>query len=148
MRVALDTNVLVYAEGINDDLRRNEITGLLRRLPPESIYLPVQALAELFYVLVRRGAAARSNARSVILEWRDQYGVIETSQPILLSAMELACQHSFSIWDAIIVSAAASADCRLLLSEDLQHGFTWSGVTVVNPFAKLPHELLVQALEG
>jgi hypothetical protein len=28
------------------------------------------------------------------------------------------------------------------LSEDLQHGFTWGGVTIVNPFVSPRHELL------
>ena len=40
------------------------------------------------------------------------------------------------------MSAAADASCRLLLSEDLQDGFTWSGVTVANPFAAARHPLL------
>jgi predicted nucleic acid-binding protein len=29
-----------------------------------------------------------------------------------------------------------------VLSEDLQDGFTWHGVTVVNPFRETPHHLL------
>ena len=37
--------------------------------------------------------------------------------------------------DAVILSAAAESGCRLLLSQDLQEGFTWNGVTVTNPFA-------------
>jgi hypothetical protein len=28
------------------------------------------------------------------------------------------------------------------LSEDLQEGFTWAGVTVVNPFSSLRHAML------
>jgi hypothetical protein len=40
------------------------------------------------------------------------------------------------------MSAAADARCRLLLSEDLQDGFTWTGVTVVNPLAHSTHPLL------
>ena len=33
------------------------------------------------------------------------------------------------------------AGCRLLLSEDLHEGFTWAGVTVVNPFSS-PRQFL------
>ena len=47
----------------------------------------------------------------------------------------------------MILSAAAQSGCRLLLSEDLQEGFTWAGVTVVNPFASPQHSLL-QAILG
>ena len=35
---------------------------------------------------------------------------------------------------------------RLLLSEDLQDGFTWRGVTVANPFAAQQHPLWASLL--
>jgi len=47
----------------------------------------------------------------------------------------------------VIFAASAAGGCRLLLSEDLQEGFTWGGVTAVNPFAAKRHELLAGALE-
>lgn len=146
MRIALDTNILVYAEGINSDVRRDGVTRLLRKLPSGNIYIPLQALGELFYVLVRKGSLQPTTARNVVLEWRDEYAMIETSQEVFLSGLELSIHHRMRIWDAIILSAAASADCRVLLSEDLQDGFTWNGVTVVNPFAKTPNKLLLEAL--
>jgi predicted nucleic acid-binding protein len=65
----------------------------------------------------------------------------------LRTAADLATDHGFSIWDAIILSVAAQGSCRLLLSEDLQDGFTWAGVTVVNPFATRRHILLSTILE-
>jgi prevent-host-death family protein len=40
------------------------------------------------------------------------------------------------------LSLAAESDCRLLLSEDLQDGFTWRGVSVTNPFGSKRHALL------
>jgi predicted nucleic acid-binding protein len=56
--------------------------------------------------------------------------------------MELSARHQLAFWDAVVLAAAADATCRLLLSADFQDGFTWSGVTVVNPFAAAPHPLL------
>jgi len=47
-----------------------------------------------------------------------------------------------------MLAAAAEAGCRLLLSEDLQEGFTWGGVRVVNPFAAAVHPLLVKTLQA
>ena len=73
--------------------------------------------------------------------------VVETSPEAMLAAADLATDHQLGIWDAVILAAASRSGCRLLLSEDLQEGFTWSGVTVVNPFASPQHALL-QALLG
>jgi predicted nucleic acid-binding protein len=148
MRLALDTNVLAYAEGLNDADRRGRALSLLRKLNLANVYLPAQALGELFHILVRKAGLPAGEARLIVLRWCNQYPLIETSQFVLFSAMELSSQHQLHIWDAIMLSAAASAGCRLFLSEDLQDGFTWSGITVVNPFSKSPHELLVQALES
>ena len=54
MRVALDTNVLAYAEGVNGDTRRASAVVLLRQLPEDAAVVPVQALGELYNVLVRK----------------------------------------------------------------------------------------------
>ncbi len=66
----------------------------------------------------------------------------------MTAALNLASVHRLQIWDAVILSAAASAGCRVLLSEDLQDGFTWNGVTVVNPFAPEPNALLAELLDS
>ena len=66
---------------------------------------------------------------------------------MVLAAADLAADHQLGIWDAVILSAASQSGCRLLLSEDLQEGFTWAGVTVVNPFAS-PRHALLQTLLG
>ena len=142
MRVALDTNVLAHAEGIDDDARRDRAIALTVRLTQLTVFIPVQVLGELFRVLVRKGGRSAKQARERVLNWSDSFALIETSQPILLSAIDLAEAHRFSIWDAIVVAAAAKAECRLLLSEDMQDGFSWNGVTIANPFSEAPHPLV------
>jgi len=106
-------------------------------LPPAAGVVPVQVLGELFNVLVRKAGKSRIDARDAMLSWRDAFSVVETSSEVMLGAADLATDHQLGIWDAVILSAAAQGGCRLLLSEDLQEGFTWAGVTVINPFASL-----------
>ena len=54
MRVALDTNILVYAEGIDGPVRQAAALDVIDALAAEEIILPVQALGELFRVLTRK----------------------------------------------------------------------------------------------
>ena len=145
MRIAFDTNVLAYAEGINGAARRDAAVNLIRQLPQAAAVVPVQVLGELFNVLVRKGGKSRSDARETLLSWRDTFPVVETSPEVMLAAADLATDHQLGIWDAVILSAASQAGCRLLLSEDLHEGFTWGGVTVVNPFSS-PRNALLHAL--
>lgn len=147
MKIALDTNVLIYAEGYNDSVKRDVVADLLDVLPPASVVIPVQALGELFNVLVRKAGRTRLEAGQVLLGWSDTYVTSPSSPEVMLAAVDLATVHQISIWDAVIFAAAVQAGCRLLLSEDFQHGFTWSGVTVVNPFASPQHALLETMLK-
>lgn len=146
MRVALDTYVLAYAEGINGATMRDRALELIERLPSEAAVLPAQTLGELFNVLARKAKRPAARARAAVLSWQDAYPVIDTSATVVVNATDLAVAHRLSIWDAVVVSASAEAGCRLLLSEDLQDGFTWRGVTVANPFAPSLHPLLAGLL--
>lgn len=146
MKVALDTNVLAYAEGVNGAAMRDKALELIQRLPQTAIVVPAQILGELFNVLVRKASRRPSRAQAAVLSWRDAYPVIETSAAVMISATDLASQHGLSIWDSVVLAASAEAECRLLLSEDLQEGFTWRGVTIANPFAPVLHPLLAALL--
>ncbi|APO71863.1 PilT domain-containing protein (plasmid) [Rhizobium gallicum] len=148
MKVALDTNLLAYAEGVNGADKRNIALDLLRRLPADAGVIPVQVLGELFNLLVRKAGRSRDEAREALLGWRDAFSVIETSGGVMQTAVDLATDHRFGIWDAVILSASSQAGCRLLLSQDMQEGFTWGGVTVVNPFATVQHALLEALLDN
>lgn len=146
MNIALDTNLLAYAEGVNGAAKKEQALRLLQKLTPDVTLVPVQALGELFHVLVRKAGRSRADAHTAILSWGDAFPLVDTSNDVMLAAMDLAITHRLEIWDAVILSAAADARCRLLLSEDLQEGFTWRGVTVANPFAASPHRLLAALL--
>ena len=148
MRVALDTNLLVYAEGVNGPDKQEAALALITRLPRAAVVIPAQALGELFNVLVRKARRSRTDARQAMLAWRDAFQIAETSSDVMLAAADLATDHQFSIWDAVIFSAASTSGCRLLLSEDLQDGFTSRGVTVVNPLAGAQNDLLRALLDG
>ena len=147
MRVALDTNILAYAEGVNGAARKATAVELLQRLPAGSALLPVQTLGELFQLLVRKVNRTPAQARAAILGWRDAFPLIETSETVIVGAAELAASHRFSFWDGVVLASAAEGGCRLLLSEDLQEGFTWNSVTVTNPFGVSSHPLLTGFLQ-
>jgi predicted nucleic acid-binding protein len=136
VRVALDTNILVYAEGIDGPARRMAALDAIAARAADEIILPVQALGELFRVLTRKARLAPAEAQRVVESWSDGYALAATSPEVLHDAMTLSARHRLAIWDAIILAAAAQAECRLLLTEDMQDGFAWRGVTVRNPFAR------------
>lgn len=138
MRVAIDTNVLAYAEGVGDATRCRDAIGLVERLPETAALLPAQVLGELMLVLTRKAGRTREAARDAVLTWADSFDVVDSTWASFQSAFDLSVDHEFGMWDALVMAVAAENRCRIVLSEDLQHGFTWRGVTIVNPF--LPNE--------
>jgi len=150
--IALDTNVLAYAEGVErapDDAAKILVSRRLMREFDGSrtkSVIAVQALAELHNVLVTRSRVPPPKASAIIRLWIDRAEIVETSAAVLGAALELTAAHHVPIFDAIILAAAVEGRCDFLLSEDFQEGFAWRGVVVANPFAAAPHPRLVRLL--
>ncbi|MBW1782707.1 MAG: PIN domain-containing protein [Deltaproteobacteria bacterium] len=142
MRIALDTNILAYAEGVGDQARCADAIRLIEQLPDQLVLLPAQTLGELFRVLIGKAKRGSERTREAIMAWSDSFEVADSSWSAFQAAIDLSIDHKLQIWDALIMAVAAENRCRLLLSEDLQNGFTWRGVTVVNPFAEPSSPLL------
>lgn len=147
MRIALDTNILAYAEGVGNTSRCARAVALVGQFPVERIIIPAQTLGELFRVLVAKANRTANDARQAILSWADSFEVADSTWPAFQSAFDLAADQGMQIWDALILAVAAENRCRLVLSEDLQDGFTWRGLTVVDPFDG-QHMHLIDMMSG
>jgi predicted nucleic acid-binding protein len=49
-------------------------------------------------------------------------------------ALSIADETGWSFYDSLMVSAALSANCAVILTEDLQHGRRIRGAEIRNPF--------------
>lgn len=110
------------------------------------IVCPLQTFGEAFSVMHRFGHP-REKCREKLNEWGSRFETIASDANAFASAFDLATEHKWQFWDALIMSVAAETDCDMLLSEDLNSGFTWRGVTVVNPFAEKLDVRLSRLLE-
>jgi predicted nucleic acid-binding protein len=134
LRLALDTNILAFADGLGDEARCTSARHWVGRVARADGVVPSQVLGELQRVLVVKARRSPADARTAVLSWAGAFEVAESGWDAMQAALDLCTNHQIAIWDALILSTAAEHRCRLQLSEDFQHGFTWRGVTVVNPF--------------
>ncbi|TGR60187.1 PIN domain-containing protein, partial [bacterium M00.F.Ca.ET.194.01.1.1] len=86
MKVAIDTNVLAYAEGVNNVEKRDVVLDLLHNVPQEAAVIPVQVLGELFNVLVRKAGRLPQEARDALLDWSDAFPVAGTTPEVMTMA--------------------------------------------------------------
>ena len=136
-RAFVDTNVLVYAFDDADAKKRDAARSLLGASDGPDLVLSTQVLAE-FYVVVTgkfaKPVTAEDAASAVTALAR--LPVVATDAALVQAAIGLSQERQLSLWDALIVEAAAVARCEILLTEDLDTGATIRGVRVENPFAE------------
>jgi predicted nucleic acid-binding protein len=95
-----------------------------------------QVLLELYSVLTRKFEPALTPAQArAVLDEVVALPVVPADADLVLRATRAAQGLKISIWDAMIVEAAAEAGCDELWTEDLAAGVELRGVRVVNPFA-------------
>src|SRR6185369_12896768 len=94
-----------------------------------------QVLQELYVVLTRK-VRRKFTAREALayLDRIARSPVIGIDYGVVRQVAELSARHTFSMWDALVIVAAARSGAERLYSEDLQHGRKILGVEIVNPF--------------
>ena len=139
MPTALDTNILAYAAGLRqveaDEAKIVRAGSLIRLILNEGdLVLPAQVQAELHHLLRKKAGLSAFSAAAKVALYADAAVTVPTDALVLDEAFELAGKHGLQTYDSIILAAAAQYGCEILYSEDMQHGFEWKGVTVINPF--------------
>ena len=147
-RVFVDTNIFVYRQDASDPVKQSRAEDWLRLLVQRrSGRLSFQVLQELYSTLTRKlkPGISVTRAQQII---RDL--VVWQPATIELATLERAWflqeRYSVSWWDALIIAAAQSCECQVLLTEDLQHGQIFGEVQVINPF-ETPDQTPAEVLE-
>jgi predicted nucleic acid-binding protein len=131
----VDTNVLLYAVS-QAPRERAKAAAALQLLDQDDLALSVQVLQE-FYVRATR--ATRSDRLSheqacLLIESWLRFPIQDLTLPLAQAALATVGRFRIYYWDAMIVEAARAMGCKVVLSEDLQHGQSFDGVSVRNPF--------------
>jgi predicted nucleic acid-binding protein len=134
MRRFLDTNVLLYADDLDAGDKRERAKTILREsLASGEGVVSTQVLQEFFSISTRKFGVDPAIARRKV-ELVAKMDLIRVDLGLILAAIDLHRLHSFSFWDALIVRAASTAGCGVILTEDLQHDRVVDGVRIENPF--------------
>ncbi len=134
--VFVDTNVLVYARDAGEPAKQGLAAGWLAHLWRERLgRTSTQVLSE-YYVNVTRKLApglAPDDAWDdveALLTWHPQ----PIDEALMRRGRDIQGRYRLSWWDSLVVGAAQLQGCGLLLTEDLQEGAVYGGVTVRSPF--------------
>ena len=130
----LDTNFLVYQLDkrypAKQRLSREMTRDLVRN--GEAV-ISTQVLQELYVVATTRLKVDPVLAKGIMNRFNNME-VVTVTTDLISQAADINIQSEVSFWDALVVAAAASANCERLLSEDMNDGQTICGVKVSNPY--------------
>ena len=82
MKFALDSNVILYFEGLNDELRQHKAQTLISVIDKSNIIIPIQALIETFNRLSRAIGWTKSSAFAQTDFWFRRFKTQSTSEEI------------------------------------------------------------------
>ena len=128
--VFFDTNVIFYllsADAGKADRAEELLAG--------GGIISVQVLNEFVAVARRKTTMSWNEIGEVLLRVRQLCAVVPLSIQTHDRALTLARLHRMPVYDALIVSAALLAGCRVVYSEDMQDGQVFARqLTIRNPF--------------
>jgi predicted nucleic acid-binding protein len=133
----LDTGILVYAVSSApiEAPKKRKALDLVKRT---DFGLSGQVLLE-FYVTVTE-AIRRPLSPAVAVALLEEYRVfptVPTDYALVVRAIELSLLHRFSCRDGAVIAAALALEAPVVYTDALEHGTTYDGVRVVNPFLDL-----------
>jgi predicted nucleic acid-binding protein len=133
-RSFLDSNVLVYTDNRDAPVKQRRALDLLteHRIARSGV-VSLQVLQEYFAAATRKLGVDAAIARRKV-ELFSHYHLVVLDVDDVLAAIDLHRLQQLAFWDALVVRAAKEGGCSVLYSEDLQHGRSIDGVTIVNPF--------------
>ena len=135
MRSLLDTNLLVYADSADEPVKQRLAIDLIKQhRAARTAVLSTQVLQEFVNVALRKLRLPPALIRAR-LGFYAGFEMVSATAELMTGALDLHVLHSFSFYDALILQAAIASGCQQLLSEDMQHGATFGGVRIVNPFS-------------
>ena len=87
-----------------------------------------------FYVAATRKLGVDPLVAKGVLKTFAVFEIVQVSAPLIQEAIDCSILNRLSFWDSLILAAAASAGCSVVMSEDLNAKQSILGVTILNPF--------------
>ncbi|MCW5690791.1 MAG: PIN domain-containing protein [Pseudolabrys sp.] len=133
-RVALDSNILIYAELEPESAKGKRAADLILRAARDGV-IPAQVLGEYLRFVQRRIPARFEEAARQVSLYQAAFLTPPTTDAVIVAASAMARAHRLQMWDCVVCVAALDAGAKVLLTEDMQDGRTLDGLRLINPFA-------------
>lgn len=137
-RSFIDTNVFAYFFD-QEDKRKNRLARSVvgELLNTSQAVISYQVIQEFASLALRkfRVALPPSQVQAFLDEILWPVCEVLPDTGLYSEALSIVSETGYTFYDSLIVAAASQAECKVLLTEDLQSGRKIRGVEIRNPFA-------------
>lgn len=85
------------------------------------------------YVVATGKLKVDANLVKKLISSLANFETVTVDLPIIRQAIDIFSDYQISFWDALIVSAAAAAQCKTIWTEDLSHNQLIKGIKIESP---------------
>jgi len=133
-KIFIDTNILVYSLDNHDPEKMKKTRSILSMIiEKQSGVLSTQVMQE-FYVIATKKLNGDPIIIKGLMNHLSKFEIVTITPELIFAAIDFSILNRISFWDALIIAAAASANCKEIWTEDLNHGQVIQGVRINNPF--------------
>ena len=131
----LDTNFLLYCFSNDEPDKRSRCLDLLQQPGKRTMAFAISTQVVNEFSSVMLGKFKKTPAEvKILVNDLNVFEIVRTDLPVIIEAINIHDQYRFSFWDSLIVSAAKSANCTAIFTEDMQDGQVVAGLTIQSPF--------------
>jgi len=118
-RAFIDTNIFIYIQR-TDEPNKTKISE--KTIDYFDCVVSTQVLNEICNILTRKYPSSKEKIKYVLDSIRESCTIISVTNDYPDKALDYRFRYSISYYDSLMVVAALEANCKYLITEDLQDG--------------------------
>jgi predicted nucleic acid-binding protein len=133
----IDTNVFIYSLERLDERKADKADRLIETgIATGNAYISFQVVQECLNTAIRKAAIplTTDEMKMYLNSVLTPLYRVQPSRKLYEAALDIQGRFLFSFYDSLIIAAALEVNCKILFSEDMQHGQKIEGLTIENPF--------------
>jgi predicted nucleic acid-binding protein len=133
----LDTNIFIYTFDLQAPKKAERAENLIAEALATGAGMISYQVAQEFVAAARKPFRTPMSFEQIERYWHTTLQpllLVQSSPGLFIRALDLARRDQISWYDSLIVAAALQGGCKILYSEDLQHGRHFGDLVVQNPF--------------
>jgi len=134
----MDSNILIYTFDSHAPRKQKKARELVATaLKTQKGIISFQVIQEFLNVATRKFETplTETEAEKYINQVLTPLCEIFSNMELYIKAVKIMERWQYSFYDSLIIAAALQAECKILYTEDLQHGqLIESTLTIKNPF--------------